>query len=127
MRCTTCGRVHHELPDILVPYKRHCCESIEKVVEGGEQLSVPADESTINKWRRWFKDQGSRFLGCLISIATRFHGYTVEDLSHLPRSVLYGIFQFTGSQPMWLAKAVRSVANSNNWLHTRSAFMSKRI
>jgi hypothetical protein len=125
MRCTACSRVHHELPDVLVPYRRHCSESIESVVAGGEHLSVPADESTLCRWRRWFNNQSCHFLGCLISIATRFHGYSAEESSHLPRSVLEGILEFTGRQPTWLAKVVRSIANSNNWTHTRSAFLSR--
>lgn len=124
MRCTACGRVHHELPDVLVPYKRHCSESIEPVVAGVEQLSVPADESTLCRWRRWFSNQSCHFLGCLISIVTRFHGYTAEESSRLPRSVLEGILELTGGQAMWLSKVVRSIANSNNWTHTRSAFLS---
>ncbi|MGI6649770.1 MAG: DUF6431 domain-containing protein [Bacillota bacterium] len=31
LRCRHCHRIHHELPDILVPYKRHSSESIESV------------------------------------------------------------------------------------------------
>lgn len=34
LRCGQCGKVHHELPDVVVPYKRHCAETIEKVIEG---------------------------------------------------------------------------------------------
>ncbi|WP_242966792.1 DUF6431 domain-containing protein [Desulfosporosinus sp. FKA] len=31
MRCVNCRRIHHELPDCLVPYKRYestCIESV---------------------------------------------------------------------------------------------------
>jgi hypothetical protein len=42
-----CRRIHHELPDKLVPYKRHVSESIEAVVTGEPGLSIPADEATL--------------------------------------------------------------------------------
>lgn len=32
LRCGDCGRVHHELPDIVVPYKRYDSETIEEIL-----------------------------------------------------------------------------------------------
>ena len=32
LRCKDCNKIHHELPDILIPYKRHCVNTIEKIV-----------------------------------------------------------------------------------------------
>ena len=55
--CDNCKRVHHELPDILVPYKRYGSESIEAVITGDTALTVTADESTINRWGK----PGGRF------------------------------------------------------------------
>ncbi|NLU51226.1 MAG: hypothetical protein GXX09_12680 [Syntrophomonadaceae bacterium] len=54
--CVECKRIHHELPDMLVPYKRHVRESIEAAVSGDEALTVTADESTLWRWRRWFTE-----------------------------------------------------------------------
>ncbi|MEW6541058.1 MAG: DUF6431 domain-containing protein [Bacillota bacterium] len=34
LRCVACRRIHHELPDLLVPYRRHIRESIEAAVGG---------------------------------------------------------------------------------------------
>lgn len=34
MKCTECGSVHRELPDILEPFKHYESELINKVVEG---------------------------------------------------------------------------------------------
>ena len=48
LKCKACGRVHHELPDILVPYKRYSSESIEAVI--GCKVEVvydPADTSRL--------------------------------------------------------------------------------
>ena len=33
MKCYACGKLHHELPDILVPYKHYAAEVIENVVD----------------------------------------------------------------------------------------------
>ena len=123
LRCQQCNRIHHELPDILVPYKRYDSESIEAVVTGSSALSVAADESTLARWRSWFQSHSTYFLGCLDSIAIRFlHGATRSD-SGLPRSVLQKIWQHTNNVTGWLARVVRPIANVNLWLHTRFAFL----
>lgn len=47
--CYPCKRIHHELPDILVPYKRHAAESIESVINEDEELPAAMEESTIKR------------------------------------------------------------------------------
>ncbi len=81
-------RVHHELPDMLVPYKRHVRESIEVVVSGDIDLSLTADESTIKRWQTWFGEMAGYFEGCLESISIRYSRKSVEDKSGLPKSKL---------------------------------------
>ncbi len=122
LRCHDCNKIHHELPDILVPYKRHVSESIEAAVTGDENLYVAADESTIRRWRNWFEEVAIYLLGCLKSIAIRHGIRFAETPSHGPESALLGIWRFVGGAPGWLARVVRSVANSNLWVQTRSAF-----
>ena len=124
LRCSNCNKIHHELPDILVPYKRYDSESIEAVVNGNDNLDVAADDSTIARWKSWFKAISSHFIGCMISVAARYEKETVIDLSILPKSVLNRIFHFVDATPSWLSRIVRIVGNSNNWIHTRSAFMT---
>ena len=99
LRCIECNRIHHELPDMLVPYKLHVSESIEAVVSNDSELSVISDESTLNRWRKWFNEKVDYFQGCLESITIRY-----------------------GDAPGWLARVVRPIANLNLWIHTRSAF-----
>ena len=123
LRCQQCNRIHHELPDILVPYKRYDSESIEAVVTGSSALSVSADESTLVRWRSWFQSHSFYFLGCLNSIAIRFLQDTKECVLGLPRSVLQKIWQHTGNVIGWLARVVRPITNVNLWVHTRSAFL----
>lgn len=124
LRCGHCGKLHHELPDLLVPYKRYGNESIEAVVTGKSALTVAADESTIWRWRNWFLELLDYLLGCLKSIAIRYGRESVEKDSHLPKSTLQKIWHHVGDAPGWLARIVRPVANSNLWVHTRSAFLS---
>ena len=104
-----------------MPYKRHASESIEAAVAGDDTA-----------WRRMSPPSGAGgdglrrgpnyFLGCLASIAVRHNMSFVEPLSHRPESALLGIWHYVGDAPGWLERVVRSVANSNLWLHTRSAF-----
>lgn len=124
LRCGHCGKLHHELPDLLVPYKRYGNESVEAVVTGKSALTVAADESTIGRWRNWFLELVEYFLGCLKSIAIRHGRESMGSAPHLPKSTLQRIWHHVGDAPGWLARIVRPVANSNLWVHTRSAFLS---
>lgn len=124
LRCQQCKQIHHELPDILVPYKRYDSESIEAVVTGSSKLSVAADESTLARWRSWFQAHSTYFLGCLDSIAIRFLPHITSGDLGLSRSILQKIWQHTNNTIGWLARVVRPIANVNLWVHTRSAFLS---
>jgi len=46
--------IHHELPDLLVPYKRYDAESLEGIVIEPARTDIAADESTLSRWRTWF-------------------------------------------------------------------------
>lgn len=60
MKCSTCKRLHNELPDFLVPYKQHISFTIEKAV--GELLMekeilseyIP-DMKTMKRWKAWIE------------------------------------------------------------------------
>jgi hypothetical protein len=54
MRCIACRKIHHEIPDILIPYKRYDNESIEATLTTKNELSVAAEKSTIKRWISWF-------------------------------------------------------------------------
>lgn len=124
LRCISCKRIHHELPDCLIPYNRHESKSIEAAVAGTSPLSVPADESTINRWKQWFSAIAGYFAGALLSIAIRYDIQSVEDVSSLPQSSLQRIWHYVGDASRWLARVVRPIVNANYWVQTRSAFMS---
>ncbi|MDF2652091.1 MAG: hypothetical protein K0Q73_7896 [Paenibacillus sp.] len=123
LRCLNCRRIHHELPDCLVPYKRYESTCVEHVISNEVEAStIAADDTTLYRWRNWFQQQKTYLLGCLIAINARFHSHPVEVTSIPSESAHHRIGQFVGDGAGWLARVVRPLANFNLWLHTRSAF-----
>ena len=127
LRCKVCRSIHHELPDILVPYKRHCSESIESVLDPNGIICVAADDSTIRRWRKWFRKYIDHFTGCLESIAVKLGRRTAKEMTRSSRFGFQRVIDFVGDAPGWLARIVRPVANTNNWIHTRFAFLSGTV
>jgi hypothetical protein len=84
---------------------------------------VPADDSTLLRWKAWFKKSAHHFSGCLVSIAIQTGKGSVED-SYDSMSLLQRLWHHVGDAKGWLSRIVRSIANSNNWVHTRSAFVT---
>ncbi|CAB3389576.1 conserved protein of unknown function [Kyrpidia spormannii] len=123
LRCGRCRRIHHELPDILVPYKRHEALGIEAAVSEPPADHVGAEESTLRRWRHWFAGWAPYAAGCLNALAHRF-GFPVESSSTCPQSALRRIGRLVGEASGWLARAVRPMANANLWVQTRSACLS---
>lgn len=123
LQCT-CGKIHHELPDILVPYKRYEASCIEQVVsEPAGASTIALDDSTIYRWKAWFRSRISYWVGCLVSIAIRYK-LPVKVESLLSQSVHQKIGLLVGHADGWLKRIVRPVVNANLWGYTRSAWMS---
>lgn len=123
LRCTQCRKIHHELPDCVVPYKRYESECVEQVVTE-PNAAVATDDATLRRWKNWFHEQSAYWLGALRSIAIRFHHAPVEKSSVPSQSAHQRIGHYVGNAPGWLARVVRPIVNSNLWVHTRSAFLS---
>lgn len=122
LRCTGCNKIHHELPDILVPYKRYKGECIEAAVANNSPLAIACDESTLHRWKKWFNSLSGYYAGCLQSIAIQL-GKETEEASR-PISVLHRIWVYVGDAPGWLARIVHTLVNWNLWVQTRSAFLT---
>jgi hypothetical protein len=114
LECQSCERIHHELPDLLVPYKRYDAESIEGVVSEPARQDIAADDSTIGRWQSWFLAWTMYARGCLQSISIRFN-LPVENASALSQSALHSLGRYVGLAPGWLSRVVRPIANSNLW------------
>jgi hypothetical protein len=126
LRCDCCGRVHHELPNFLVPYKRYESDCIEMVLSNPLNHDVPADESTLYRWGSWFHYFLDYWVGCLNSIMLRTKQGTValKRSSLISKTVPPKIGRLVGDAPRWLERIVRPIVNLNFWIHTRSAFLS---
>jgi hypothetical protein len=125
LQCTVCRRIHHELPDCLVPYKRYESECIEEIITNdSSSLSVAADEATLYRIRKWFLTQVQNLLGTLKSIALQLRQISVKEQSELSLPAHHRLGLYVGKTPGWLARTVRAVVNSNLWIHTRFAFLS---
>ena len=72
LKCSSCGRLHRELPDCLVPYKHYASEVISGVLDG---IISPDDEDsadfpcemTMRRWRCWLEANRLRIDGSLKS------------------------------------------------------------
>jgi len=101
--CAKCETIHHELPDIFVPYKRHCATTIENIISGSDN-DVCCEESTIRRIRGWWQALYIYFKGVCDALAAK-HGIRFAD-------------------PLQPKETVRAVANAHLWLSTRSACLS---
>ena len=119
LRCGDCGRVHHELPDIVVPYKRYDSETIEEILSPKDNSpSFPGETSTASRLRLWF-----------LLLRGYFEG-TLRALSFLYRRDRDLLEKLSGMIPLdpammengWLKRLVRVIVNSGRWKQTRSAF-----
>lgn len=125
LRCQDCSKIHHELPDCLVPYKRYASTSIEQVLSEVQSHSdLAADEVTLYRLKKWFHGILPYLLGGLRSIAIHLDQDPVKEPSVLSQSVHQRIGHYVGNEPGWLKRIVRPIVNANLWIHTRSAFLS---
>ena len=123
LRCKDCSKIHHELPDCLVPYKRYASLSIEQVLSE-VRPDLAADEVTLYRLKKWFHGLLPYLMGGLRSIAIRLGQKEVKEQSVPSQSVHQRIGHYVGNEPGWLARIVRCLVNANLWVHTRFAFLS---
>jgi len=98
--CKSCGSWHRELPDIIVPFKRHCRETIELIINGEEAVTYTENE-TAKRIMEWWALMAAYILGALPAVKAKF-GVAVPAKDNL-------------------AKIVRALVNTNLWPCTRSA------
>ena len=119
LKCGKCGCLHHELPDIIVPYKRYDAETIEKVLSEKENTpSFPCETSTAVRLRVWFLLLRSYFEGTVRSLLFIYRRDRdlcgeLSGLASLDPAIL---------ENGWLKRLVRTIVNSGRWRQTRSAY-----
>lgn len=103
LRCRSCECLHHELPDMVIPYKRHCAETVEKIIVG-DAGDVCCEESTIRRISKWWAACRQYFASIMTSLREKYGNVFSADPA--------------------LREMIRAVANAHLWIHTRSAFLS---
>jgi hypothetical protein len=107
------------LPDFLAPYKRYTVSSIEAVLTGTAQ-AIPVEESTRQRWKRWYRQLRNHFLGVARSV-WRQQAEVARTLFASPTitaSTIWDEMSFS------LTELVRLTVNSGNWLTTRTAMVT---
>lgn len=121
LRCQNphCQRLHAELPDYLVPYKRYKVGVIAAVLGGTAQVA-PLEESTRQCWRVWYRQMHDHLLGVAASIRRQFQ----ETAQILLASPNLETFSFQNPNRLDLVELVKLAVNSGNWITTRSAMVT---
>lgn len=115
--CEHCHRIHHELPDLIVPYKRHCADTIEEILSDKDSDTYPCETSTAVRLRHWFSLLRGYWERALIALR---HLYENDE------QILTDLSMFIPFQPSlfsagWLKKIVRILVNAGFWIQTRLA------
>ena len=100
LRCQKCQKIHHELPDRIIPYKRHCAETFENVINGKVEDAC-CDFVVEKRIRAWWTAMRLYFESVLASLRIKYGA--AFPANPAPREI------------------VRATANANLWIHTRSA------
>ena len=98
VRCKGCNKIHHVLPDIIVPYKRHDLETVEKIIQGNQNETF-CEESVINRIKAWWRK--------LVLYVSILEISAQSQISVSPESQL--------------PKTVQVLANNHLWPRTRIA------
>ncbi len=109
LKCSNCKRIHHELPDILIPYKRYECSSIGNALTDSNNSTVSAEESTIHRWTKWLNSVYIRILIYLLSISTV--GVMKSQVSYC----LILMYFYQKIYPNWLMIIVSQLVNLDYW------------
>lgn len=114
MKCVSCGHVHHELPDLVVPYKRYESEVVARIIAppADNMEDYPCEQSTAKRLRIWF----SQLITYLLELIYK----DIEDRT-TAGLFWHPIFHLYGSENDWLKAFIRWIVNSGWWLQTRSA------
>jgi len=102
---------------MIIPYKRHCADTVEEILTGKAKQTYPCESSTALRLKIWFSLLREYFERSLTAIKYIYKQdeQLQQELSSLiplcPASLAAG----------WLKKLVRILVNSGHWSQTRLA------
>ena len=115
--CTSCRRIHSELPDIIQPFKHYAAKVIQNALDENTDM-CPAEDSTIRRWISEFKAALKDIDGSLISLWMREH----QKAWQLVRRVSL-LEKIKREHPEnWYAFVSRLLVNAGFGTYTRFAF-----
>lgn len=122
LKCLNCNKIHHELTDFMIPYKRYSSDLISDVIGGKSDSDM--DPQQVKKIHHWFALR----LRSLVGLARRAFKVDLNlAVSHEPDGTLSNLDWLKSCfayHPNWLAHLVRLLVNLNLWPHTRSVWLS---
>jgi hypothetical protein len=125
LRCSECGKIHHELPGFLAPYKHFDAESVEKgATQPSAKMDIDVEESTLWRWRKWYQEIQEWMKYCVASLKLQLNMEAKTGLSIQPLPVHPDNGQKGVGNRLRLTQIVRILVNSNFWRSTRFAFLS---
>jgi hypothetical protein len=115
--CRSCGKIHTELPDFILPYKHYEASAIQKTLDEEPDNSCPADDSTLRRWRESFANAAPLIAALLTALCMK----ASNEAASLFRcdTVLSNI---RAEKKHWLTFVFRLLINSGHRLRTRFAF-----
>ena len=116
LKCTSCNKLHLELPDSMVPYKHYEAAVIESTLDGVTD-SCPADNSTIQRWQIWLRQLILRTDSTLRSLWSSYHqkNWPLFDKSSL-------LQKLRKHSPGWLSSVHVLLAKTGLGVHTQFAW-----
>jgi hypothetical protein len=94
---------------MLVPYKRHCSETVQNIIDDRnvEDTEILCETPTIIRIKQWFSNLSERFLARLQHRRARFP---------LPGDLKIESMEQYRKQGSWLKNLVWELANHNLWV-----------
>ncbi|MBN2900015.1 MAG: hypothetical protein JXO44_14700 [Clostridia bacterium] len=117
LRCTVCHKIHHELPDFMVPFKRLSTEAISRIIEGNDLLQISS--KIITNTFQWFEQKADTFIGLTKRICKHDLMEPVFFQPDETLSKLEWLKVAFSHHDKWLAHLVRMIVNRGLWPHTR--------
>jgi hypothetical protein len=133
LKCSNpnCPKTYHrELPDFIIPYRRFEAEAIEESIsQNNTDITVAADQSTIYRWRQWFKRSAIYIIMALLSVQAAIKNKIISSSLKTQKKPLKKLIEIIKKivkrKYGWLKECSRILVNSSKWVFNRSAFLSR--
>ena len=116
LKCKGCGKLHNELPSCMTPNKHYETKVIEGELDSSRK-DCPADNRTINSWRKAFRKMRTVIEGILKA------KWSYENEKHYPLLDKDSLLEeMINTGPGWLTIVNKLLNGINLRLHTQFVF-----